>query len=78
MYVPQLRYPFIRHDGHLGCLCVLVIVNSAATNTGMHVSSAVPLLGTYSMFGFSGPEAHGILAPRPGIKPALPEWKVKS
>ena len=25
-------------DGHLGCFCVLAIVNSAAVNTGEHVS----------------------------------------
>ena len=25
-------------DGHLGCLHVLTIVNSAAVNTGMHVT----------------------------------------
>ena len=25
-------------DGHLGCFCVLVIVNSSAVNVGVHVS----------------------------------------
>ena len=25
-------------DGHLGCFCVLAVVNSAAVNIGVHVS----------------------------------------
>ena len=33
MYVPHFLYPF----GHLGCVHVLAIVNSAAVNTGVRV-----------------------------------------
>ena len=28
-------------DGHLGCFCVLAIVNSAAINNGIHVSFSI-------------------------------------
>ena len=28
-------------DGHLGCFCVLAVVNSAVMNTGVHVSLSV-------------------------------------
>jgi len=34
-------------DGHLGCLSVLAIVNSAAVNTGEHVSFSVLVSSGY-------------------------------
>ena len=42
--IPHLLYPFL-FDGRLGCFHVLTIVNSAAVNTGVHISfqSMVPL-----------------------------------
>ena len=42
VYVPQLLYPFIcRWTSRLNWLHVLVIVNSAAMNNGIHVSFSV-------------------------------------
>ena len=37
-------------DGHLGCFHVLAIVNSAAVNTGVHVSLSIPNLSIFSIF----------------------------
>ena len=37
----------IHSSGHLGCFHLLYIVNSAAVNIGMHVSSSVKVLSGY-------------------------------
>ena len=37
-------------NGHLGCFHVLAIVNSAAVNTGVHVSLSIPNLSIFSIF----------------------------
>ena len=34
-------------DGHLSCFCVLAIVNSAAMNTGVHVSFRIMVFSGY-------------------------------
>ena len=34
-------------DGHHGCFCVLAVVNSAAVNTGVHVSFSVLVSSGY-------------------------------
>ena len=36
-------------DGHLGCFHVLDIVNSAATNIGVHVSFKIMVFSSYTL-----------------------------
>jgi len=46
IYVPYFHYPFLCL-GFLGCFHVLAIVNSAAVNTGSHVSFWIMVFLTY-------------------------------
>ena len=45
IYVPCLLYSSI--NGHLGCFHVLVIVNTAAVNSGVHVSFCITVFSEY-------------------------------
>ena len=44
------EYSFFIHlsvNGHLGCFCVLAIVNSASVNIGLHVSFQIMFFSGY-------------------------------
>ena len=55
LWLNSIRYIYMYHifsihssvDGHLGCFHVLVIINSAAMNTGIHVSFRIMVLSRY-------------------------------
>ena len=46
VYIPQLPI-HSSYDGHLGCSHVLAIINSAAVNTGVHVSLSILVFPVY-------------------------------
>ncbi|CAI9155745.1 unnamed protein product [Rangifer tarandus platyrhynchus] len=46
VYVPQFLYPSSL-DEHLGCFHVLAVVNSAAVNSGIHVSFSIFISSGY-------------------------------
>ena len=45
MYIPLFIHSSV--DGHLGCIYVLAIVNSAAMNIGIHVSFSILVSSGY-------------------------------
>ena len=52
-----MHHNFLIHssvDGHLGCFHVLAIVNSAAMNIGVHVSSILVSSGYMPRSGIAG------------------------
>ena len=51
-----MYHSFLIHssaDGHLGCFHVLAIINSAAMNTGVHVSLSILEITDFSIFIFT-------------------------
>ena len=47
LYVYYIFFINSSIDGHLGCFYVMALVYSAATNTGVHVSSQIIILSGY-------------------------------
>ena len=55
LYMYHIFFIHPSADGHLDCFHVLAIVNSAAMNTGVHVSCYVPRTGIAESYGNSLP-----------------------
>ena len=49
VYLGHIFFIHSSVDGHWGCVHVLVIVNAAAVNTGVHVSFHIMVLSAYML-----------------------------
>ena len=61
-YKPHLLYPSV--DGHLGCFHILVIVNSAAMNFGVHVIFQISIFIFFLIYIYTHTHTH---TPKSGI-----------
>ena len=48
VYIYHIFFIHLSVDGHLGCFHILTIINSAAVNIGVHVSSNIGFLWIYA------------------------------
>ena len=54
MWIDHLWLIHLSTDGHLGCFCILAVVNNAAVNIGLHVSFQISVFIFFSYIPRSG------------------------